>query len=54
MEEWKKLVLVGFILIVLAVMFAIAKKGISIWTVLILIIAIADIILGLYRKKREI
>ena len=54
MEEWKKSVLIGAILLILAVIFAIIRKEISIWTILIFIIAIADIAMGLYRKKRNI
>ncbi len=54
MEEWKKSIYVGAILIALGAIFAIIRKEISIWTILIFIIAIADIAMGLYRKKRNI
>ena len=54
MEECKKLIYVGAILIALGAIFAIIRKEISIWTILIFIIAIADIAMGLYRKKRNI
>ena len=50
MEEWLKLVLIGVILIILAAMFTIFK-GINIWTILIVILAVLDIAVGLYRKK---
>ena len=50
MEEWLKLVLIGVILIILATLFAIFK-GINIWTILIIILALLDIAVGLYRKK---
>ena len=54
MEEWKKSIYVGAILIALGAIFAIIRKEITIWTILIFIIAIADIAMGLYRKKRNI
>ena len=54
MEEWKKSIYVGAILIALGAIFAIIRKEITIWTILIFILAIADIAMGLYRKKREI
>ena len=50
MEEWQKLVLIGVILIILGALFAIFK-GINIWTILIIILAVLDIAVGLYRKK---
>ena len=52
MEEWKKSIYVGAILIALGAIFAIIRKEITIWTILIFILAIADIAMGLYRKKR--
>ncbi len=52
MEQWKMSILVGVALIVLAAIFAILRKSISIWTILIIILAIIDIALGLYRKNR--
>lgn len=52
MEEWKKSVLIGAILLVLAVIFAIVRNEVSIWIILIIILAAVDIILGLLRKKR--
>ena len=51
MEEWKKSVLIGVILIILAIAFAIARKEFNIWIILILILAVVDIIFGLMRKK---
>ena len=50
MEEWQKLLVVGVILIILAALFTMFK-GITVWTVLIILLAIADIALGLYIKK---
>jgi hypothetical protein len=52
MEQWKMSILIGVALIILAVIFAILRKGISIWIVLIIILAIVDIALGLVRKNR--
>lgn len=51
MEEWKKSVLIGVILIILAIAFAIVRKEFNIWIILILILAAVDIIFGLMRKK---
>ncbi len=51
MEEWKKSVLIGVILIILAILFAIIRNEINIWIILIIILAVVDIIFGLYRKK---
>ena len=53
MEEWKKSVLIGVILIALAILFAIVRKEFNIWIILLLILAAADIIFGLLRKKVE-
>ncbi|WP_407423167.1 hypothetical protein [Methanobrevibacter sp.] len=50
MEEWQKLVIIGVILIILAALFAILK-GMNIWIVVIIILAVLDIAVGLYRKK---
>lgn len=51
MEEWKKSVLIGVILIILAIAFAIVRKEFNIWIILILILAVVDIIFGFMRKK---
>ena len=51
MEEWKKSVLIGVILIILAIAFAIVRKEVNIWIILILILAVVDIIFGFMRKK---
>ena len=48
----EKSVYVGVILMALGAAFAIIRKEITIWTILIFILAIADIAIGLYRKKR--
>ena len=50
MEEWKKSVLIGVILIILAIAFAIVRKEFNIWIILILILAVVDIIFGFMRK----
>ena len=52
MEQWKMSILIGVALIILAVIFAILRKTISIWIILIIILAIIDIALGLIRKNR--
>ena len=51
MEEWKKSILIGVILIILAIAFAILRKEINIWIILIIVLAVIDIIVGLMRKK---
>ena len=53
MEVWKQTVLIGVTLGILAIIFAIIRKEITFWIVLIIILAIFDIALGLYRKKKE-
>lgn len=50
MEEWKKITLIGVILIVLAVAFAVLKKEINIWIILVIVVAILDIAVGILRK----
>ena len=52
MEQWKMSILIGVALIILAIIFAIIRNGITIWTILIIILALVDIALGLYRKNR--
>ena len=52
MEEWQKSVLTGAILIILALVFSYARKGISIWMTLVIILGVVDIIFGLYRKSK--
>ncbi len=51
MEQWKLSVLTGAVLAILAIMFAVIRKSISIWIILIIILAVIDIALGLYRKN---
>ena len=53
MEEWKKTVLVGVILIILALMFGAARNKFDIWVIAVIIVAVLDILIGLYRKKIE-
>ncbi len=51
MEQWKLSVLTGAVLAILAIIFAIIRKSISVWIILIIILAVIDIALGLYRKN---
>ena len=52
MEPWKMSTLTGVILIILAIVFAIIRKNVSIWIILIILLGIIDIALGLYRKNK--
>ena len=52
MEEWKKVILIGVILIILAAAFAVLKKEINIWVILVIIVAILDIMVGILRKVK--
>ena len=52
MEQWKLSVLTGVVLAILAILFAVIRKSISIWIILIIILAVIDIALGLYRKNK--
>ena len=54
MEEWKKSVLIGAILLILAVIFAILRKEFNIWIILIILLAVIDIILGIIRKIKKV
>ena len=54
MEEWKKSVLIGVILLVLAIIFAIVRNEINIWIILIILLAIVDIIFGILRKIKNV
>lgn len=54
MEEWKKSVLVGAILLILAIIFAIIRNEINIWIILIILLAIIDIALGILRKIKKV
>ena len=54
MEEWKKSVLIGAILLILAVIFAIIRKEVNIWIILIILLAVIDIILGIVRKIKKV
>ena len=53
MEQWKQSILTGIILIILALVFSYARKGISIWMALVIILGVVDILFGLYRKSKE-
>ena len=54
MEEWKKSVLIGAILLILAVIFAILRKEFNIWIILIILLAVIDIIFGIIRKIKKV
>lgn len=54
MEEWKKSVLIGAILLILAVIFAILRKEFNIWIILIILLAVIDIIFGILRKIKKV
>ena len=53
MEQWKQSVLTGIALIILALLFSYARKSMSIWMVLVILLGVVDIIFGLYRKNKE-
>lgn len=52
MEEWLKSTLIGVILIILAIMFAMARGEFNIWIILIIILGVVDIALGIVRKRK--
>ena len=54
MEEWKKSVLIGATLLILAVIFAIIRKEFNIWIILIILLAVIDIIFGILRKIKKV
>ena len=54
MEEWKKSVLIGAILLILAAIFAILRNEINIWIILIILLAVIDIIFGIVRKIKKV
>ena len=54
MEEWNKSVLIGAILLILAVIFAILRNEINIWIILIILLAVIDIIFGIVRKIKKV
>ena len=54
MEEWKKSVLIGAILLILAVIFAILRNEINIWIILIILLAVIEIIFGIVRKIKKV
>ena len=51
MEQWKLSILIGVALLILAAIFALLRNEFNIWIILIIILAVLDIIVGLYRKK---
>lgn len=52
MEQWKTSILIGVALIILAAIFALLRNEFNIWIILIIILAVLDIIAGLYRKNK--
>jgi hypothetical protein len=54
MEEWKKSVLIGVILLILAIIFAVLRKEFNILIILIIVLAVIDIIFGLLRKMKGV
>ena len=52
MEQWKLSVLTGIILILLATLFTVVKKNLSIWMILVIVLGVANIIIGVYRKTK--
>lgn len=53
MEPWKLSIIIGAGLIILALIFAYAKKGIGLLIGLAMVLGIIDIILGLYLKNKN-
>ncbi|WP_405265660.1 hypothetical protein [Methanobrevibacter sp.] len=53
MEQWKMSVLTGVALIILALLFSFVKGGISIWMAIVIVLGVIDIIIGIFRKKKE-
>ena len=54
MEQWKQSVLTGVALIILALLFSLARGELSIWMILVIILGVVDVIFGLYRKKEGV
>ncbi|MBQ6511736.1 hypothetical protein [Methanobrevibacter sp.] len=52
MEQWKTSILIGVALIILAAIFALLRNEFNIWIILIIILAVLDIIAGLYRMNK--
>ncbi len=53
MEDWKMSILVGAALIILGIIFIILRNHISIWLIIVILLGVADIALGLFRKNRN-
>ena len=53
MEQWKMSVLTGAALIVLALLFSLARGEFTILMGLVVVLGIVDILFGIYRKKKE-
>ncbi|WP_405297661.1 hypothetical protein [Methanobrevibacter sp.] len=53
MEQWKMSVLTGVALIILALLFSFVKGEISIWMAIVIVLGVIDIIIGIFRKKKE-
>jgi hypothetical protein len=52
MEQWKMSVLTGVALIILGAAFAVIRKHLSIWLIIVIVLGVIDIALGLIRKNR--
>ncbi len=53
MEQWKMSIITGVALIILALVFSLMRKGISIWIAIVIVLGVIDIIFGILRKKKE-
>ena len=53
MEQWKMSIITGVALIILALVFSLMRKGISIWMAIVIVLGVIDIIFGILRKKKE-
>ena len=51
MEDWKKSIILGCVFLAIAFYFIVSKGGISIWSGLLIILSVIDIIHGLRLKK---
>ncbi|MBQ6100382.1 MAG: hypothetical protein IJL02_11050 [Methanobrevibacter sp.] len=52
MEQWKMSIITGIALIILGIIFIILRGHVSIWLAIVIILGIADIVIGLIRKNR--
>ena len=54
MEEWKKSVIIGVMLLIFGAIFAVLRKEFNIWIILLILLAVLDIIFGLVRKNKGV